>query len=231
MDFVNSSCESFQGQIHFVGNKVTPKHLNSLNEVPMTPAANSVSLPSLAQLETTQKLLDKRMLVISEGINSSVAKRVIEQLFLLEANNPQEDIWIFLNSPGGEVNSGYGIYDTMKFVRPRVRVLVTGLAASIATVILLGADKDSRFATPNSQLLIHQPLIGGNIQGQASDIEITANEILKTRERIAKLYHEETKMPLDKIQRDIERDYWMSAQEAQGYGLITTVVSQWSQIL
>ncbi len=197
----------------------------------MTPAANSVSLPSLAQLETTQKLLDKRMLVISEGINSSVAKRVIEQLFLLEANNPQEDIWIFLNSPGGEVNSGYGIYDTMKFVRPRVRVLVTGLAASIATVILLGADKDSRFATPNSQLLIHQPLIGGNIQGQASDIEITANEILKTRERIAKLYHEETKMPLDKIQRDIERDYWMSAQEAQGYGLITTVVSQWSQIL
>ena len=188
-------------------------------------------LSALLEGNIGRNLFSQRLMVVSEGINSAVAKRVIEQLLALEAADAKKDIWLFLNSPGGEVNSGFGIYDTMRFIRPTVKVVVTGLAASIATVILLGADKQHRYTLPNSRLLIHQPLIGGQMQGQASDIEITANEILKTREKLAELYHKETKQPIERIRKDIERDYWMTAQEAVDYGLITRIVSNWQELV
>lgn len=187
-------------------------------------------LSSLLDGGTTRKLFDQRLLVLSEGINSAVAKRVIEQLLALEAADPQKEIWMFLNSPGGEVNSGFGIYDTMRFIRPKTKIIVTGLAASIATVILMGADKEFRYSLPNSRLLIHQPLIGGHVQGQASDIDITAREIIKTREKIVELYHKETKQPLERIQKDIERDYWMSARESVEYGLISRIITNWNEV-
>ncbi len=176
-------------------------------------------------------LFDKRILIVSEGINSHSARAVIEQLLGLEAADATKDIWMFLNSPGGEVNSGFGIYDTIRFIRPNVKIVVTGLAASIATVIYLAAKKEHRFCLPNSRLLIHQPLIGGTIQGQATDIEITANEILKTRARIAELYVQECGQPQERVNRDIERDYWMTAQEAKDYGLVNRIVSSWNELL
>lgn len=188
-------------------------------------------LASLIDGISQKTLFKSRKLVLSEGIGSASARRVIEQLLALEADNATDPIWLFLNSPGGEVNSGFGIYDTMRFIKPEVKVIVTGLAASIATVILLGAKRENRLAMPNSRLLIHQPLIGGYVQGQATDIDITAREILKTRERIAELYNRETGQPVERIQRDIERDYWMTAQEAKDYGLISRIVSGWNELV
>ncbi|APJ03719.1 ATP-dependent Clp protease proteolytic subunit [Silvanigrella aquatica] len=191
---------------------------------------NHDDLSSILESTIHKKLFDQRLIVLSEGIHAASAKRVIEQLFALEAADPSKEIWLFLNSPGGEVNSGFGIYDTIRFIRPDVKIIVTGLAASAATVILLAAEAKYRYSMPNARLLIHQPLIGGSIQGQASDIEIHAKEILKTREKIAELYTKETKQPLDRVRKDIERDYWMTAHEAMEYGLVTKVISTWNEV-
>jgi len=192
--------------------------------------ASNDELASLIEGLTQKTLLKNRKIVLSEGVGSSTARKVIEQLLTLEADDPSKDIWMFINSPGGEVNSGFGIYDTMRFIKPEVKVIVSGLAASIATVILMGAKKEHRYAMPNARLLIHQPLIGGSIQGQATDIEITAREIIKTRERLALLYNKETGQPLERIQLDMERDYGMTAEEAKEYGLITRIVESWNQL-
>jgi ATP-dependent Clp protease protease subunit len=187
-------------------------------------------LASVVDTAVTKQLYANRTIVLSEGIDSDAARRVISQLLAFDAAAPEKDILIYLNSPGGSVTSGFAIYDTMRFIRPQVKVVVSGLAASIATVILLGADKKNRIAMPNAQLLIHQPLIPGAVQGQASDLEITAKEIVKTREKLAKLYNEETGQPVARIQKDIERDYWMSAQEAVEYGLISRIVTNLKEV-
>ncbi len=191
---------------------------------------NEPVVPPVLETSALKVLFNSRIIVLSEGINSLIAKRTLEQLLAYDAADPEKDIYLFLNSPGGEVTSGFAIYDTLRFIRPNVKIVVAGLAASIATVILLGVKKEHRFALPNARLLIHQPLIGGYIQGQASDIDIHAKEILKTRERLAQLYQRETSLPLEKIQKDIERDYWMSAMEAKEYGLITNIVESWAQV-
>lgn len=191
---------------------------------------NMEGISSLLEANVHKKLFDRRLIVLSEAIHGQSAKRVIEQLLALELEDPSKDITLFLNSPGGEVSAGFGIYDAIRFIRPKVTIVVTGLAASIATVILLAADKARRISLPNSRLLIHQPLLSGNVQGQASDIEIHAKEILKTREKIAELYKRETGQPLERIKRDIERDYWMTPQEALEYGLITKIVASWAEV-
>lgn len=192
--------------------------------------SNNDDLSSMLEATTQKRLFEQRIIVLSEAIHAASAKKIIEQLLALEAADPTKEIWLFLNSPGGEVNSGFGIYDTIRFIRPEVKIIVTGLAASAATVILLAADAKYRYSLPNARLLIHQPLIGGSIQGQASDIEIHAKEILRTREKIAELYTKETKQPIDRVRKDIERDYWMTAQEALEYGLITKVVMSWNEV-
>jgi ATP-dependent Clp protease protease subunit len=191
---------------------------------------NHDDLSSILEASTQKKLFDQRIIVLSEAIHAASAKKVIEHLLALEAADPTKEIWLFLNSPGGEVNSGFGIYDTIRFIRPDVKIVVTGLAASAATIVLLAAEQQYRYSMPNSRLLIHQPLIGGNIQGQASDIEIHAKEILKTREKIAELYTKETKQPIERVRKDIERDYWMTAQEALEYGLLSKVISSWNEV-
>jgi ATP-dependent Clp protease protease subunit len=182
-------------------------------------------LSNLLESSATRHLFQNRTIVLSEGIGPDVARRVISQLLAFDALDPQKPVTMILNSPGGEVSSGFAIFDTMRFIRPEIRVVVAGLAASIATVILLGAEKKYRLSLPNSRILIHQPLIPGAVQGQASDLEITAREIVKTREKLAILYNQETGQPLERIQRDIERDYWMTAKEAQEYGLITRIIT------
>lgn len=178
----------------------------------------------------TQKLINDRILVISDTINSKTAKEVVETLLALDATDTKKPIFIFLNTSGGEVNSGFAIFDIIRFVRAPVKIIVTGLAASIGTVILLGAKKENRFILPNAKMLIHQPLIQGSIEGQASDLEIHAKEILATREKIAKLYKAETNQSLEQIQKDMERDHWLTAEEAIQYGFVINKIENWKQI-
>ncbi len=191
--------------------------------------SNGLGLEQIANYQSEMKLLESRVIMISEGINSAVAKKVITHLLALDTqgDNP---ITVYLNSPGGEVNSGFAIYDTMKFLNSEVRIVCSGLTASIATVILLGAPKQHRYTLANTKFLIHQPLIGGTVQGQASDLEITAREIIKTRKKINELLSQECGQPFAKVEEDTTRDYWMSAKEAIEYGLVTKLVNNIKEI-
>lgn len=190
---------------------------------------NGMNFDNIVPNITEMKLLENRTIFISEGIDASVAKRVINNLLVLdfENNNP---ITVYLNSPGGEVNSGFAIYDTMRALRSEVRICTAGLCASIATIINLGAPKEHRYGLPNSRYLIHQPLIGGHIQGQASDLEITAREIIKTRKKLNELLAQECKQPFARLEEDTARDYWMNAEEAKEYGLIHKIISSFSEM-
>lgn len=175
-------------------------------------------------------LFDSRSMFISEAIDSKVAKRVVTSLLALEHKDAGKPIFIYQNSPGGEVNSGFAIYDTIRYLSSPVHVVNTGLCASIATIINIAVPKERRFGMPNSQYLIHQPLIAGQIRGQATDIEITANEIIKTREKINKLLADACGQKLKKVEEDTNRDYWMSASQSLEYGLIGKIVDNIAQV-
>jgi len=170
------------------------------------------------------KLLKSRTLFLSEAVTASTARKLVSDLLILDAE-AHTPITLFINSPGGEVNSGFAIFDTIRFLHSEVRVINAGLCASIATIINIATKKELRFSLPNSKFLIHQPLIGGHVQGSASDIEITATQILKTREKINKLLALECGQPLEKVEEDTTRDYWMDAAEALEYGLITKIIT------
>ena len=185
---------------------------------------NNIGLDQVTQQLTENRLLDRRTLFVSEGINSAVAKRIINQLLVLDMDKPGTPINFFINSPGGEVNSGFAIYDTIRFLKSDVRIINTGLCASIATILNIAAKKQHRYSMPNCKFLIHQPLIPGQIYGQASDIEIHAREILKTRQKINELLAKECGQPLSRVEKDTTRDYWMNAGEALEYGLIHKIV-------
>ncbi|MCB9670000.1 MAG: ATP-dependent Clp protease proteolytic subunit [Alphaproteobacteria bacterium] len=175
-------------------------------------------------------LFESRQITVFGAVDGKLAERVVAQLLALEADDPEKPITMILNSPGGSVSDGFAIYDAMRFIRPEVRVVCTGLAASIATVVLLGAPKEQRLAMPSCKLLIHQVYIPGVVRGQATDLEITARELVQTRERINQLYVEETGQPLDRVERDTNRDYWMTAEEAVEYGLIARVVTSRAEL-
>ncbi len=166
----------------------------------------------------TEKLLKSRKIIISTDVNSKLANRVIHQLLLLEEDKPDESITMFINSPGGEVYSGFAIYDMMQFVKPMVKTVVMGLAASFGSLLSIGAKPGHRYALTNAVFLIHQPLISGVLRGTASDIEIHANEMIKLKDRIIDIYVQGTGKTYDEIKRDINRDYWMTAQQALEYG-------------
>ena len=190
---------------------------------------NGIGLDGIVPKITEMKLLENRTLFISEGIDSKVAKRVISSLLALDFES-DKPINVYLNSPGGEVNSGFAIYDTLKAIKSPVRICTAGLCASIATIINLGAPKEHRYGLPNSRYLIHQPLIGGHIQGQASDLEITAREIIKTRKKLNQLLAQECGQPFERLEEDTARDYWMNAEEAKEYGLISKIIENFSEI-
>ncbi|PKN58838.1 MAG: ATP-dependent Clp protease proteolytic subunit [Deltaproteobacteria bacterium HGW-Deltaproteobacteria-14] len=158
-------------------------------------------------------------------VNNALAKKVISGLFFLEADDPERPITIVQNSPGGSVTDGFAIYDAMRFVKPDVRVVCVGLTASIATITLLGAKKEHRVTLPNTEFLIHQPLIPGTVYGRAADLEITARNIIKTRERINRMLSDATGQPLEVVESHTQRDYWMSADEAVNYGLVARIVN------
>ena len=170
------------------------------------------------------RLLKERVIFLVGEVNDYTANSVVAQLLFLESENPQKDISFYINSPGGSVSAGMAIYDTMNFIKPDVSTLCTGMAASMGAFLLSAGAKGKRFSLPNSKVMIHQPL--GGARGQATEIEIHAREILKTREQLNRILAENTGQPLEKIQLDTERDYYLSADESKEYGLIDQVISK-----
>ncbi|MEK8030763.1 ATP-dependent Clp endopeptidase proteolytic subunit ClpP [Ideonella sp. DXS29W] len=170
------------------------------------------------------RLLRDRIVFLVGPVTDQSANLVVAQLLFLESENPDKDIFFYINSPGGSVSAGLSIYDTMQFIKPDVSTLCIGMAASMGAFLLAAGTKGKRIALPNSKIMIHQPL--GGAQGQATDIEIHAREILKTREQLNRILAERTGQPLDKIQADTERDYYMSAEETKAYGLIDQVIEK-----
>lgn len=170
------------------------------------------------------RLLKERVIFLVGPVNDQTANLVVAQLLFLESENPDKDISLYINSPGGSVSAGMAIFDTMNFIKPDVSTLCIGMAASMGAFLLSAGAKGKRFCLPNSKVMIHQPL--GGTQGQATEIEIHAREILKTREQLNKILAERTGQPLDKIERDTERDYYLSAAESADYGLIDKVLEK-----
>lgn len=170
------------------------------------------------------RLLRERIVFLVGPVNDQVANLVCAQLLFLESENPDKDIFLYINSPGGSVSAGLSIYDTMNFIKPEVSTLCMGMAASMGSFLLMAGAKGKRFALPNSRVMIHQP--SGGAQGQASDIEIQAREIIKTRAQLNRIYAERTGQTVEKIEADMERDMWLSPTEAKDYGLIDQVLEK-----
>lgn len=169
------------------------------------------------------RLLKERIIFLSDEVNDVTASLVIAQLLFLDAEDPGKDIFLYINSPGGSVTAGMGIYDTMQYIKSDVSTICVGMAASMGAFLLAAGKKGKRFALPNSTIMIHQPL--GGAQGQASDIKIHADYILKTREQLNKILSERTGKPLEQVEKDTDRDNFLSAYEAKAYGLIDDVMS------
>jgi ATP-dependent Clp protease protease subunit len=170
------------------------------------------------------RLLRERIVFLVGPVNDATANLVVAQMLFLESENPDKDIFLYINSPGGSVSAGLSIYDTMNFIKPDVSTLCMGMAASMGSFLLMAGAKGKRAALPNSRVMIHQP--SGGAQGQASDIEIQAREIIKTREQLNRIYAERTGQPVERIAADMERDMWMNPSEAKAYGLIDQVLDK-----
>lgn len=170
------------------------------------------------------RLLKDRIIVLSEEINDITASLVVAQLLFLEAENPEKPVQLYINSPGGSVTAGFAIYDTMNYIKPDVSTICVGMAASMGAFLLAAGAKGKRFALPNSEIMIHQPM--GGTRGQASDIKIHADHIIKTREKMNRLLSEMTGQPLDIIEKDTDRDNFMSAEQALNYGIIDKVMER-----
>lgn len=170
------------------------------------------------------RLLKDRIIFLTGEINDQIADLVVAQLLFLESEDPDKDIQIYINSPGGSVSAGFAIYDTMQYIKPHVSTICVGLAASMGAFLLLAGEKGKRYALPNADIMIHQPL--GGAQGQAADIQIHAEKILKTRDQLNKIIAERTGQTLKKVKKDTDRDYYMSAEEAKAYGIIDDVIEK-----
>ena len=170
------------------------------------------------------RLLKERVIFLVGPIDDHMANLVVAQLLFLESENPDKDIHLYINSPGGVITSGLSIYDTMKFIKPDVATMCIGQACSMGSFLLSAGAKGKRYCLPNSRVMIHQP--SGGAQGQATDIEIQAKEILYLRSRLNGLYAEHTGQPIEKIERDVERDYFMNAEQAKAYGLIDQILDK-----
>ena len=170
------------------------------------------------------RLLKDRIIFLGTAIDDTVANLVVAQLLFLESEDPDKDISIYINSPGGSVTAGLAIYDTMQYIKPDVSTICIGMAASMGAVLLTAGARGKRIALPNSRIMIHQPM--GGMQGQASDIEIHAKEILKTRAKLNEILAKHTGRPLERIEADTDRDFYMSAEEAQQYGIVDKIIEK-----
>lgn len=207
----------------------TAQGLNTMHvENTMQASANYISPTILeerqlnvSQMDVFSRLMMDRIIFLGTEINDYTANVIQAQLLYLNSTDPEKDIHIYLNTPGGSVYAGLGIYDTMQFVDAKINTICTGMAASMGAVLLVAGENGRRAALPHSRVMIHQPL--GGIQGQASDIEITAREILKLKDELYQIISKHSKQPIDKIRQDADRDYWMTAQEALQYGMIDKI--------
>ncbi len=179
---------------------------------------------NVTQMDVFSRLMMDRIIFLGTEVNEYTANVVQAQLLYLDSADPGKDISLYLNTPGGSVYAGLGIYDTMQFVSSNVATICTGMAASMGAVLLVAGEKGKRAALPHSRVMIHQPM--GGIQGQASDIEITAREILKLKEELYQIISDHSGQPMEKIIADADRDYWMTAEEALAYGMIDKVYSR-----
>lgn len=187
------------------------------------PEKSTVQTPTFTPID--QHLFESRTIFVSGEVESEMAVKVNRQLLAMERSNPNAPIVLWIDSPGGEIHSGFSIYDTARFIQPRVITLVAGLAASMGSVISLCAEKEDRLSFPNAKLLIHQPLISGAIRGQASDLAIHAQDIIETKKKLHRLYAERTGTPVEKFVEFMERDKWLLPKEAQDLGLISKIIS------
>ena len=170
------------------------------------------------------RLLRDRIILLGSTITDQVANLVVAQMLFLQAEDPDKDIYLYINSPGGSVTAGMAIYDTMQYIKPHVSTICIGLAASMGAFLLAAGEKGKRFALPNSEIMIHQPL--GGVQGQASDIKIHAEWIIRTKNKLNQILAERTGQPLERIEKDTDRDFFMSAEEAKAYGLVDQIITR-----
>ena len=196
--------------------------VSSMTPVGLTPNIIEERQMNIAIFDVFSRLMMDRIIFLGTGINDQVANIVQAQLLFLESTDASKDIQIYINSPGGSVYAGLGIYDTMQFIRPDVATICTGIAASMAAVLLCAGAEGKRSGLQHSRVMIHQPL--GGAQGQASDIEITAREILKLKDELYEIIAKHSKQPFDKVYEDSDRDYWMRAEAAKEYGLIDEIL-------
>lgn len=201
---------------------ISSMHVDSYIESSLTPYIIEERQLNVAQMDVFSRLMMDRIIFLGTGINDQVANIIQAQLLFLESVDAKKDIQIYLNSPGGSVYAGLGIYDTMQYISPDVATICTGIAASMGAVLLCAGTDGKRTALPHSRVMIHQPL--GGAQGQASDIEITAREILKLKKELYEIIANHSKQDYDKVWEDSDRDYWMTAQEAKEYGMIDEVL-------
>lgn len=178
---------------------------------------------NVAQMDVFSRLMMDRIIFLGTGINDYTANVIQAQLLFLDSSDPGKDISIYINSPGGSVYAGYGIYDTMQYISCDVSTICTGMAASMASVLLVAGKKGKRFALPHSRVMIHQPL--GGMQGQASDLEIAAREILKVKKELYTILSDHSGQPFEVIERDSDRDCWMTAEEALAYGMVDKILT------
>jgi ATP-dependent Clp protease protease subunit len=170
------------------------------------------------------RLLKDRIIILSDEVNDATASVIVAQLLFLESEDPDKDIQLYINSPGGSITAGMAIYDTMQYIKPDVSTICVGMAASMGAFLLLSGAKGKRFALPNSEIMIHQPL--GGMQGQASDIKIHADRIIKIRDTLNNIISERTSQPIAKVENDTDRDNFMTAEEAKAYGIIDDIIAK-----
>jgi ATP-dependent Clp protease protease subunit len=196
----------------------------SIENLGMVPMVVEQSGRGERSYDIYSRLLKERVIFLVGEVNDQSANLVVAQMLFLESENPEKDISFYINSPGGSVSAGLSIFDTMQFIKPDVSTLCMGMAASMGSFLLSAGTKGKRFALPNAKIMIHQPL--GGTRGQATDIEIHARDILKTRDQLNRILANSTGQSLDKIVRDTERDYYLNAEEAKEYGLVDQVISK-----
>ncbi|WP_107040278.1 ATP-dependent Clp endopeptidase proteolytic subunit ClpP [Brumimicrobium mesophilum] len=201
---------------------INSMHVGQYIESSMTPYIIEERQLNMSQMDVFSRLMMDRIIFLGTGIDDQVANIINAQLLFLESVDPKKDIQIYLNSPGGSVYAGLGIYDTMQYISPDVATICTGLAASMGAVLLCAGAEGKRTALKHSRVMIHQPL--GGAQGQASDIEITAREIIKLKKELYDIISHHTGKPFDKVEHDSDRDYWMTSEEAKEYGMVDEVL-------
>ncbi len=177
-------------------------------------------------MDIYSRLLNDRIIVLSDEVNDATASLVVAQLLYLESQDPEKDICLYINSPGGSITAGMAIYDTMQYIKPDVSTMCIGMAASMGAVLLAGGARGKRYALPHSEVMIHQPLIGGGLSGQCTDIKIHSDHMLRTREKLNKILAHDTGKSLEQIAIDTERDNYMTAEEAVEYGIIDKVMTR-----